>query len=147
MKRLLFVFVLISFSRLGYTQILGPMDYETCMNDGRVGRTHQELALKHRECTKRFPALPSIANKSNRSVVCTLGRDFDFEVSLHSDGKTAVVGANQASVASFTGEVVSLEYLRDGELVRMSIDYRNGTFEIYVRGRSGSDKGNCKELR
>ena len=48
----------------------GASNYEECMNDGKVGRTEQEMQVLDLKCQKQFPKLVKLYNGKNSKLHC-----------------------------------------------------------------------------
>jgi len=148
MTRLILI-TLFLFPLTAFAQIFGPKNFDQCMNDGKVGRTNAELALKHKECRNKFPALPSIKNKSNKDVDCQIfNSNFVFTAKVKNDGSVTISDftTDKISVISFTNEKLLVKWKKKevGD-VYFELDYINGIFKI--SSDSKSDSGECSETR
>jgi hypothetical protein len=140
MRKVLFLLLLVP--NLVSASLFGPSNYEECMTQGKTGRTDAELALKHKECRKKFPKLPSIKFKKDKFVSCTYSqqRTTHFNISVDSKAISGKFNDSLIAVSVFTDQYVLFNWSSN----MLKIDYISGGFEL-TDTKGNSFFGNCVE--
>lgn len=69
-KNIIILAVIMGLSIVAYYEFSIPKSYGDCLDDGKTGRTGEELAIKAAVCRKQFPALPNLAKGKQSIVKC-----------------------------------------------------------------------------
>ena len=129
MKRYVSFVILMGIHHFATAGFFGPSNFEECMSDGKVGRSTAEIFQLRKNCQKKFPKLPSIANGNNRPVQCFYQGSPDiYSVQFNKKDNTATFNGRPSNVILFSDEILMIS--GGGKEPPMEINYLTGEFKF-----------------
>jgi hypothetical protein len=69
MKKILLLLTML-FPIISHAALFWASNYEECINDGKVGRTSEEMSALSKKCYNQFPKLRKLSLKKDVNLVC-----------------------------------------------------------------------------
>lgn len=133
--------IVVILGALAAWSLVGPKNFQECMDDGVTGRSAAELSYKREACYSRFPVLPKTA--SGKDAVLSCIENSSHEHITFTIGDTPLMNKLQMKLVSRDRSEVVFEAKNvgddDDENVLIKIDPLRGNLKAYVtkEGKSG----------
>jgi hypothetical protein len=124
-KKLALLAILSILASASYAGIFGPKTFDECLDDGKTGRSPQELNIRRNSCRAKFPLMPKLLKGGSGEMVCMADRAGEL-VLKYKNG--TIIG--QSSKEKLPQLIDGVYYLKNTEVFKVNYSKKSKLLRV-----------------